>query len=88
LIEVSSASDEPAVQIDIDPTTLDDDYEIGFGFYYKFLFRLPERIELDLPRNEWLGIAGMTETGDYAADDQAGDRALSVFSKPWNSDGM
>jgi len=79
LIGVHSYDDEPAVQIDIDPSTLDDDYEIGFGFYYKFLFRLPKRIELDLPREEWLGIAGMTETGDYAADDAPGDRNLSSF---------
>jgi hypothetical protein len=88
LIPVESYDDVPPIQVDITPSTLSSDYEIGFGFYYKFLFRLPSRVEVDLPRENWLGIAGITETGDYGNSETAGDRHLSVFQAPWDSNGM
>lgn len=88
LIPVESYDDIPPVQVDIDPSTLSDDYEIGFGFYYKFLSRLPSRVEVGLPRENWLGIAGITETGDYGNSEHAGDRVLSCFQAPWDSNGM
>jgi len=43
------------------------------------MFRLPARVELDLARNTWLGIAGISENGDYGTFEAAGDRKLSVF---------
>jgi hypothetical protein len=43
------------------------------------LFRLPIRVETQLPRDNWLGIAGLSENGDYGDDSNPGDRALSVF---------
>jgi hypothetical protein len=79
LIEVTVYDEAPRVEINIDPSTLADDYEIGFGFYYKFMFRLPVRIEEDFPRGSWLGIAGLSENGDYGADSAAGDRVISMF---------
>jgi hypothetical protein len=79
LIPVESYEADPAVSVEIDITSLTDDYTIGFGFYYKFLFRLPSRVEVSLPRENWLGIAGLTETGDYGASDAPGDRTLSIF---------
>jgi hypothetical protein len=88
LIPTSPSDNTPAAVIDIDPSTLDNAYEIGFGFYYRYLFRLPGRVELDLARNNWLGIAGMTENGDYGTFNNAGDRTLTVFQWPWESNGM
>lgn len=61
LIPVETYDETPAVEIEIDPETLDDDYEIGYGFWYKYLLRLPSRVELDSARENWLGIAGLTE---------------------------
>jgi len=43
------------------------------------MYRLPGRVELDLARNNWLGIAGFSENGDYGQYQAAGDRALTVF---------
>jgi hypothetical protein len=43
------------------------------------MFRLPGRVELELARNNWLGIAGLTENGDFGTSEYAGDRKLSVF---------
>jgi len=43
------------------------------------MFRNPDRIELSVPRENWLGIAGLTESGDYGSDANAGDRKLTVF---------
>ena len=43
------------------------------------MFRLPGRVELELARQNWLGIAGLSENGDYGSYANAGDRALSVF---------
>jgi hypothetical protein len=65
LIPVTPSDDKPAAEIDIDVTTLGADYEIGYGFYYRSLFRMPSRVELSLARENWLGIAGLTENGDY-----------------------
>jgi len=79
LIPVESSDPNPPVVVEIDPDTLSDDYSIGFGFWYKFLFRLPSRVELDLPRDNWLGIAGLTENDDYGASGAPGDRKLSIF---------
>lgn len=79
LIPVESGEEEPALEVEIDPTTLSEDYQIGYGFWYKFLFRLPSRVELDLPREDWLGIAGLTEATDYGSSEVAGDRKLVVF---------
>jgi hypothetical protein len=44
---------------------MNSNYELGFGFYYRYLFRMPERVELSLSRENWLGIAGFSENGDY-----------------------
>jgi hypothetical protein len=55
------------------------DYELGFGFYYRYMFRLPGRVELELARENWLGIAGFSENGDYGMFNEAGDRKLTVF---------
>jgi hypothetical protein len=79
LIPVETYDENPAVEIEIDPSTLDDEYEIGYGFWYKYLFRLPSRVELDSARENWLGIAGLTEDYDYGSSDKAGDRKLAVF---------
>jgi hypothetical protein len=40
---------------------------------------MPERVELETIRENWLGIAGITENGDYGTYASAGDRALTVF---------
>jgi hypothetical protein len=58
---------------------LSNDYELGFGFYYRYMFRLPGRVELELARENWLGIAGITENGDYGMFSNAGDRKLTAF---------
>jgi hypothetical protein len=89
LIPTTPTDDEPAIKIDLDKELCDgEDYEIGFGFYYRFLYRLPERIELSLPRENYLGIAGISENGNYGSDAAAGDRVLTVFSEPWADNGM
>lgn len=79
LIPVTPYNYTPVVEVPIDPRSLSKDYEIGYGFYYRFLFRLPERIEFELPRENWLGIAGLSENGDYGKVENAGDRVLSMF---------
>lgn len=79
MIPCHSHQNEPAAVIDVDVSSLDDNYEIGFGFYYRYLHRLPERVELDLARSNWLGIAGFSENGDFGQYNNAGDRALTVF---------
>jgi len=79
LIPSSPSDHNPAAQIDINPSDLGDDYVIGFGFYYRYLLRLPGRVSLSLARGNWLGIAGMSENGDYGTFSNAGDRALTVF---------
>jgi hypothetical protein len=43
------------------------------------MFRLPVRVELSLARENWLGVAGLTENGDYGTFTNPGDRALTVF---------
>jgi hypothetical protein len=43
------------------------------------MFRLPERVELTFARENWLGIAGISENGDFGTSENAGDRALTVF---------
>jgi hypothetical protein len=43
------------------------------------MMRLPGRVELSFARENWLGIAGMSENGDFGTSDAAGDRALTVF---------
>jgi hypothetical protein len=58
---------------------MDADYEIGFGFYYRYMFRMPETVELSFARENWLGLAGLTENGDYGTNTNAGDRSLTVF---------
>lgn len=79
MIPTNPNDDEPAFVTPVDPNDLSDDYEIGYGFYYRYLFRLPGRVELELARENWLGIAGLTETGDFGTFNDAGDRALTVF---------
>jgi len=61
----STPDDTDPTIIDIDPNTLEDNYEIGFGFFYRYLFRMPKRVEINVARENWLGIAGITEKGDY-----------------------
>jgi hypothetical protein len=78
----------PCAVIEIDPSTLAEDYEIGIGFYYQFMLRNPDRVELSLPRENWLGIAGLSENGDYGSDATLGDRKLSIFQWPWEDNGM
>jgi hypothetical protein len=41
--------------------------------------RMPSRVELETLRESWLGIAGITENGDFGTYESAGDRALTVF---------
>jgi len=43
------------------------------------MFRLPGRVELEFARSNWLGIAGISENGDFGTSESAGDRALTVF---------
>jgi len=71
--------DKPAAEYEIDTKKLGDNYEIGFGFYYRYMFRLPGRVELSLAREKWLGIAGLSENGDYGDFSKPGDRSLTVF---------
>lgn len=79
MIPTSPNDSGPALEVDIDISTFGDDYEIGYGFYYRYLYRLPGRVELSLARENWLGIAGLTENGDYGTFENAGDRYLTVF---------
>jgi hypothetical protein len=79
LIPTYPSNPTPAATIEVDVDSLPVNYQIGFGFYYRYLYRLPERVELDLARKEWLGIAGFSENGDFGKFDNAGDRALTVF---------
>jgi len=79
LIPSTPYDESAAAVIDIDVSELPHSYEIGFGFYYRSLIRMPVRVELDLVRKEWLGIAGFSENGDYGRFDEAGDRALTLF---------
>jgi hypothetical protein len=79
LIPTTPFDDGPAAVVEIDPSTLPADYEIGFGFYYRYMYRLPARVELSLARENWLGVAGISENGDYGTFSNAGDRALTVF---------
>jgi hypothetical protein len=88
LIPTNPTNSTPAVTIDVDPTTLPPNYEIGYGFYYRYLFRLPDRVEVQLSREKWLGVGGVSENGDYGTFSTAGDRALTVFQWPWQSNGM
>jgi hypothetical protein len=79
LIPTTPTDPNPAFEVTVDPTTLPSDYEIGYGFYYRYLFRLPSRVELGLSRENWLGICGLSETGDFGTFSNPGDRALTVF---------
>lgn len=79
MIPTTPTNSTPAAEVEVDPTTLPDDYEIGFGFYYRYLHRLPVRVEISVPRNNWLGVAGVSENGDYGTFGDAGDRGLTVF---------
>jgi len=79
LIPSDANSPKPAAKVVLDPKKLKDDYEIAFGFYYRYMFRNPVRVELELSRKEWLGIAGLTENGDYGEQDSLGDRKMTVF---------
>jgi hypothetical protein len=79
LIPTTPFDDIPAAVVEIDPSTLGADYEIGFGFYYRYLYRLPSRVELSFARENWLGVAGLTENGDYGTFANPGDRKLTVF---------
>jgi hypothetical protein len=88
LIPCGPSFTTPAAQVDVNLEDLEEQYEIGFGFYYRSLFRLPERVELSFPRDNWLGLAGLTENGDFGTFANAGDRSLTVFQWPWSSNGM
>lgn len=79
LIPVETNDENPAVKIEINTEDLADNYQIGYGFWYKYLFRLPSRVELESARENWLGIAGLTEHSDYGSSENAGDRSLAVF---------
>jgi hypothetical protein len=43
------------------------------------MFRLPGRVELSFARENWLGLAGISENGDFGPSEADGDRALTVF---------
>jgi hypothetical protein len=88
LIPVTPYNETAVVEVPIDPRSLSKNYEIGYGFYYRFMWRLPERIELSLSREKWLGIAGLSENGDYGKIENHGDRVLSMFSWPMATNGM
>jgi hypothetical protein len=79
LIESKPDDDKPAIELKVPVTPTKSGYEIGFGFYYRYMFKLPAKVDLDLARKNWLGIAGMSENGDYGTFSEAGDRCLSVF---------
>lgn len=79
LIPVTPSDEEPVARVDIDVNTLPEHYELGFGFYYRYLFRLPERVDFTLARQNWLAIAGISENGDYIKAEKAGDRVLSLM---------
>lgn len=40
---------------------------------------MPKRVELAVARENWLGIAGISEKGDYGNFQEAGDRKLAIF---------
>lgn len=88
MIPVTPYNETAVVEVEIDPTSLAKNYEIGYGFYYRAMWRLPERIELSLTREKWLGIAGLSENGDYGKIANHGDRVLSMFSWPHATNGM
>jgi len=80
LIPSTPNDDGPATTVvEVDPATLPVDYEIGFGFFYRYLYRLPASVELSMARENWLGIAGLTENGDYGTFANPGDRKLTCF---------
>jgi hypothetical protein len=77
--ESQPSDKKPALTLDVPVTPTNDGYEVGFGFYYRYMFRLPGKVDLDLARKNWLGIAGLSENGDFGTFENAGDRCLSVF---------
>lgn len=58
--------------------------EYSFSFYFRYSHFVPEARGVSWQRGNWLGIAGITETGDYSPTGW-GDRALALFNWPWNT---
>jgi hypothetical protein len=47
--------------------------------WLRFHYRIPERLDINVARNSFLAVAGVSENGDWTKSQECGDRSLSVY---------
>ena len=80
--EIGTHDEIPQVEVRVPDSIVPDVTEYGFGFWFRFHFRIPERLDINTARNNFLAMAGVTENNDWTNSQECGDKALSIYYVP------
>lgn len=69
----------PQVEVEVPENQVGDISEYGFGLWFRFQYRIPERLDINVARNSFLALAGISENGDWTQSQECGDRSLAVY---------
>jgi hypothetical protein len=77
--EIPYDGPNPQVEVDVPDTAVADVTEYAFGYWFRFHYRIPTYLPINIARNNFLAAAGVTENDDWTDNSECGDRALAVY---------
>jgi len=60
----TNPEDNPQIEVPVPDSIVPDVTEYGFGFWMRFHFRIPERLDVNVARANYLAVAGVSENAD------------------------
>jgi hypothetical protein len=77
--EIPYDGPNPQVEVDVPDNQVGDVTEYSFGYWFRFHYRIPTYLPINIARNNFLAMAGVTENDDWTDNSECGDRALAIY---------
>lgn len=80
----SDPTKNPQVEVEVPTGQVGDVTEYSYGYWFRFQYRIPETLDINVARNSFLAMAGVSENNDWTITQNCGDRALATYYIPHN----
>jgi len=77
--DIGYSDDTPEVEVQVPDNIVPDVTEYAYGFWFRFQYRIPQRLDIQIARNSYLAVAGVSENDGWSQASNPGDRALATY---------
>lgn len=77
--EIPYDGPNPQVEVDVPENEVEFVEEYSFAYWFRFHYRIPSYLPINIARNNFLAQAGVTENDEWTDNSECGDRALAVY---------